>query len=68
MGYKGVLGHEFTGVVEKFLMKLQKHWIGKRVVGEINAGCKNCEWCAKGLERHCPNRGTLGIWQKRRVF
>ncbi len=40
MGYKGVLGMNLQGVVEKFLMKLIKHWIGKRVVGEINAGCK----------------------------
>ena len=68
MGYKGVLGHEFTGVVEKVFDEADKHWIGKRVVGEINAGCKNCEWCAKGLERHCPNRGTLGIWQKEGCF
>ncbi len=68
MGYKGVLGHEFTGVVEKVYDEADKKWLGKRVVGEINAGCKNCEWCAKGLERHCPNRGTLGIWQKEGCF
>lgn len=68
MGYKGVLGHEFTGVVEKVFNKEDEKWFGKRVVGEINAGCKNCSWCAKGLERHCPNRGTLGIWQKEGCF
>ncbi len=33
MGYKGVLGHEFTGVVEKVFDEADKHWIGKRVVG-----------------------------------
>lgn len=68
MGYKGVLGHEFTGVVEKVFNKEDEKWFGKRVVGEINAGCKNCSWCTKGLERHCPNRGTLGIWQKEGCF
>lgn len=68
MGYKGVLGHEFTGVVEDVFNGADKSWIGKRVVGEINAGCKSCHWCAKGLERHCPNRGTLGIWQKEGCF
>lgn len=68
MGYKGVLGHEFTGVVEKVFDKENEKWLGKRVVGEINAGCKNCSWCARGLERHCPNRGTLGIWQKEGCF
>lgn len=68
MGYKGVLGHEFTGVVVDVFNGADKKWIGKRVVGEINAGCKNCTWCASGLERHCPNRGTLGIWQKEGCF
>lgn len=68
MGYKGVLGHEFTGVVEDVFNGADKKWIGKRVVGEINAGCKSCSWCGKSLERHCPNRGTLGIWQKEGCF
>ena len=65
MGYKGILGHEFTGIVEK---AQNKSLIGKRVVGEINCGCGNCEWCAQGLERHCPNRSTLGIWQREGCF
>lgn len=68
MGYQGVLGHEFTGVVADVFNGADKGWIGKRVVGEINAGCKKCKWCASGLERHCPNRGTLGIWQKEGSF
>ncbi len=63
MGFSGILGHEFVGVVEE-VNSPDKSLIGKRVVGEINAGCGDCEWCGKGLERHCPNRGTLGIWQK----
>lgn len=65
MGYKGVLGHEFTGVVEK---ASDKSLIGKRVVGEINCGCGKCEYCAQGLERHCFNRSTLGIWQREGCF
>ena len=64
MGYKGVLGHEFVGVV----VDGDSDWIGKRVVGEINLGCNNCSYCAQGLQRHCPNRGTLGIWQKDGCF
>lgn len=70
MGYKGVLGHEFVGVVEGVNGPegLQKALIGKRVVGEINCGCEQCEWCAQGLQRHCPNRQTLGIWQKDGCF
>lgn len=67
MGYKGILGHEFTGVVEE-INDEDKTLLGKRVVGEINLGCKNCEWCAKNLERHCPNRSTLGILAKDGCF
>lgn len=57
-GFKGVLGHEFIGVVEACD---RKEWIGKKVVGEINVACGYCEWCRKGLGRHCPSRTTLGI-------
>ena len=67
MGYVGVLGHEFVGVVEDVNgTEEQKKWIGKRVVAEISWGCDdpNCEWCAKKNYRHCPNRHTIGIWKK----
>lgn len=67
MGYKGILGHEFVGIVESVNGE-DKSLVGKRVVGEINLGCEECEWCKKGLQRHCPNRGTLGIWQKDGCF
>ena len=67
MGYKGVLGHEFTGVVEEINAD-DKSLLNKRVVGEINCGCGECEWCNQGLERHCPNRSTLGIWQRKGCF
>lgn len=65
MGYVGVLGHEFVGVVED-VNGSDKSWIGKRVVAEISWGCNdpNCEWCAKKNYRHCPNRHTIGIWKK----
>lgn len=58
MGYKGVLGHEFLGHVENCD---DPGWVGRRVVGEINAACGKCEWCAQSLSRHCPGRTTLGI-------
>ncbi|MGH7485579.1 MAG: zinc-binding dehydrogenase, partial [bacterium] len=35
--------------------------IGRRVAGEINLNCGHCEWCARGLGRHCPRRTVLGI-------
>lgn len=72
MGYVGVLGHEFVGVVEDVNSDKpeDKAWIGKRVVAEISYGCNDpdCEWCAKKNYRHCPERHTLGIWRKDGCF
>jgi threonine dehydrogenase-like Zn-dependent dehydrogenase len=69
MGYKGILGHEFVGVVES-VNEADSSWIGKRVVAEISWGCEdpNCEWCAKKNYRHCPGRHTIGIWKKDGCF
>ena len=67
MGYKGILGHEFTGVVEE-INDDDKTLLNKRVVGEINCGCGKCDWCKQGLERHCFNRSTLGIWKREGCF
>jgi alcohol dehydrogenase len=35
--------------------------VGRRAVGEINLACDECEWCRRGLGRHCPRRTVLGI-------
>ncbi len=58
-GFKGTIGHEFVGVVEE--ANDAPELIGKRVVGEINAGCGHCELCLSGDPRHCPMRTVLGI-------
>ncbi len=58
MGYQGVLGHEFVGVVED---APEPGWVGRRVVGEINAPCGACAACAAGAGNHCPRRTVLGI-------
>jgi alcohol dehydrogenase len=56
--FSGIPGHEFVGeVVESDHRDL----IGRRVVGEINLPCMRCEWCRRGLGRHCPTRMVLGI-------
>jgi threonine dehydrogenase-like Zn-dependent dehydrogenase len=57
--FQGTIGHEFVGVVEE--SNNAKHLEGKRVVGEINAGCGVCELCRSGDQRHCPARTVLGI-------
>lgn len=58
MGFQGVLGHEFVGTV---VSCDDPAWVGKRVVGEINAACFRCPTCLRGDVPHCPNRTTLGI-------
>ena len=58
-GFEGTLGHEFVGVVES--APGDESLEGKRVVGEINAGCGLCESCRAGDPRHCPRRTVLGI-------
>jgi threonine dehydrogenase-like Zn-dependent dehydrogenase len=60
MGFKGIIGHEFVGVVED-VNGDEQGWAGKRVVGEINCGCGICEYCLKGLKNHCPFRKVIGI-------
>ena len=64
-GFAGIPGHEFVAeVVEADTGEL----LGKRVVGEINLGCTQCEWCRKGLGRHCPRRSVLGILNQPGAF
>jgi alcohol dehydrogenase len=58
LGFRGVLGHEFIGLVAA---SDDPAWTGLSVTGDINAACGSCAWCARGLGRHCPHRTTLGI-------
>lgn len=61
-GFTGTIGHEFVGVVESAPAgDSSATLVGKRVVGEINAGCGDCPLCAAGDARHCPRRTVLGI-------
>jgi len=75
-GFEGTLGHEFVGVIESMpeasasarasqpgepSLTVGLLTPGDRVVGEINAGCGNCELCRAGDSRHCARRTVLGI-------
>src|SRR5438445_10313256 len=57
IGFRGVPGHEFVGTVSEGPREL----LGKRVVGEINFACGHCDYCNRGLERHCLKRRVMGI-------
>lgn len=58
MGFSGTLGHEWVGVVEA---APDRAWVGRRVVGDINASCGRCPTCLAGRPSHCPSRTVLGI-------
>jgi len=69
-----VIGHEFSGIVEKVGSDEYQSWVGKPVVAEINNTCvayKNetlCPACQRGLTNHCLTRTTLGIINYDGVF
>lgn len=58
MGFEGVLGHEWVGTV---VDHPDPSWVGRRVVGDINAACGRCPTCLAGRPTHCPHRTVLGI-------
>ncbi|MBI2540727.1 MAG: zinc-binding dehydrogenase, partial [Deltaproteobacteria bacterium] len=49
--------HEVVGEVKQGPAGL----VGRRVVAEINFGCGRCDFCARDLGRHCPQRKVMGI-------
>ena len=62
--FRGVLGHEFVGVVDRGPRDL----VGRRVVGEINAVCGSCRACRSGRRTHCERRSVLGIVARHGAF
>lgn len=65
MGFRGVPGHEFVGVAES---PAPRRLLGRRVTGEINVPCGNCDLCRAGLGKHCPRRTVLGISGRNGAF
>jgi threonine dehydrogenase-like Zn-dependent dehydrogenase len=74
LAFHGVLGHEFVGIVEAVYegpgASTPTYLVGKRVVGEINAACHraDCAYCQQSMFTHCPNRTTLGIFNRDGAF
>ena len=65
MGFGGILGHEFVGIVEQ---AATANLIGKRVVGEINCVCHACAYCQLEMPHHCLDRTVLGIVNRSGAF
>lgn len=55
--FRGTLGHEFVGEV----IDGPAEWVGRRVAGEINISCGECDMCRSGLLTHCRERAVLGL-------
>ncbi len=58
LGFNGVLGHEFVGEV---VQDNQDKLTGRRVVGEVNIPCYDCQRCKRRQFRHCANIKALGM-------
>ena len=63
MGFAGIVGHEFVGIVEQ-VPDSHSHLLGKRVVGDINLICGDttgCGTCAlgSGCARVCTTGNLL---------
>lgn len=56
-GFSGILGHEFVADV----VEGPENLVGRRVVGEINVGCGQCDFCQKGIPSQCRDRHAVGI-------
>lgn len=67
-GFKGVLGHEFVGVVTQLAAQHSEIAIGDRVVGEIN--CVPCDSPSRDFFERAqdPSRNTLGIDRRDGAF
>jgi alcohol dehydrogenase len=66
--HRGVLGHQFVGVVESIKASSASNLIGKRVVASIVTSCGKCDLCQGGLGAHCRNRLLLGMHNKDGCF
>ncbi len=58
MNFEGVPGHEFVGQVVR---TSEASLADRRVVGQINCVCGQCDMCSSGLSSHCRERTVLGI-------
>lgn len=68
-GYKGgsamrtpglIMGHEFSGVIDKLGEGVTGLTVGQRVGTVTNLFCDNCRDCADGLQNVCVNRAIIG--------
>jgi alcohol dehydrogenase len=57
-----ILGHEFSGIIEKVGSNVKNLSIGERVTSEINVSCGTCFFCRSGIRTQCLTVKALGIY------
>lgn len=69
-GFKGVLGHQFVGIVETVHgdAAASRKLVNQRVVGSIVSSCGECDLCRKGLPMHCRQRTIMGVCDRDGCF
>ncbi len=56
-----VLGHEFTGAIEKIGDEVEGFFIGDQIIASTAAyTCENCDYCRIGLRMLCNERRSIG--------
>ena len=56
-----ILGHEFSGIVEKTGAKVTKVKVGDHVTVDPNISCGSCYQCRKGAPHYCENMVATGV-------
>lgn len=56
-----ILGHEFSGIVERTGAKVTKVKAGDHVTVDPNISCGSCYQCRKGAPHYCDNMVATGV-------
>jgi L-iditol 2-dehydrogenase len=58
-----IIGHEFSGIIEKTGTNVKDWSVGDRVTAEPTfSNCGKCQYCNSGAYNMCPERKVLGFY------
>ncbi len=57
-----IMGHEFSGIVERTADDVSSVRAGQRVVVQPTVYCGTCGYCRWGYTQRCPNKTFLGVF------
>ncbi len=59
--YPLILGHEFSGIIDKLGKDVKDFLVGEKVVIDPNIVCNKCYYCRCGKRHFCENLKSIGI-------